>query len=227
MRRMRGNFATEETGYWPSFTDMMTAFFLVMLFLTVIAFIQSIYDAYENLRITKEIGKVSQVKEEITDLLQLELEKMVGKDQVSRGPNNSIAIEGNILFPSASAELSESGKRVAHKISVALQKVLEKEEYRRYIYMILIEGHTDKIPYDNWSLSTERAVAVVKEMLSSNPTLGRSQFAKYLAATGYSEFHPVVEGDSPEDLRKNRRISFQIILDEKVWKGDLDLLLKK
>lgn len=216
-----------EAHFWPSFTDMMTAFFLVMLFLTVIAMIQSIYDAYENIKINQELQKVSQVKGEMTDLLQLELEKIVGKDRVSRGPNNSIAIEGNILFPSASANLSESGKNIADHISVALQRILEKEAYRRYIYIILVEGHTDKIPYDNWTLSTQRAVAVVKEMLSYNSTLNKPEFAKYLAATGYSEYHPAEEGTTPEALQKNRRISFQIILDEKVWKGELDRLLKQ
>lgn len=227
MRRRR-SFATggsEREHYWPSFADMMTTFVLVMLFIAVIAFIQSIYDSYENIKINQELERVSQVKEEITDILQLELEKIVGREQVTRGPNNTLSMEGQILFPSASAEISESGLRVLEQFSKAFEKVLQNEQYRSFIYIILVEGHTDKVPDDNWKLSTERAVAVVKGMLAMNPTLGKTDFAKYFAATGYSEFHPVASGDSPDELQQNRRISFQIILDDATWQDEIKRLL--
>lgn len=217
--------AVEREHYWPSFADMMTTFVLVMLFLAMIAFIQSIYDSYEKVKIDQEIEKVSRVKEEITDILQLELTKIVGKEKVSRGPNNTLSMEGNILFAPASAEVSEEGKKILGQFSTAFQRVLENEEYRSYIYIILIEGHTDKIPYDNWRLSTDRAVAVVKAILANNPELGKPEFAKYFAATGYSEYHPVALGNSPDELQQNRRISFQIILDDVKWQGDIQKLL--
>lgn len=226
--RVRKSYAygmPEREHYWPSFADMMTTFVLVMLFIAVIAFIQSIYDSYENIKINQELERVSQVKEEITDILQLELEKIVGREQVSRGPNNTLSMEGQILFPSASAEISEAGMKVLEQFSKAFEMVLQNEQYRSYIYIILIEGHTDKIPYDNWRLSTERAVAVVKGMLSMNPNLGNTEYAKYFAATGYSEFHPVSMGDSPQDLQQNRRISFQIILDDAKWQEEIKRLI--
>jgi chemotaxis protein MotB len=204
----------------------MTTFVLVMLFLAVIAFIQSIYDSYEKATINQEIETVSQVKAEITDLLQLELTKIVGSDKVTRGPNNTLSMEGNILFPSASAEISEVGERILEQFSKAFQQVLENEKYRSYIYMILVEGHTDKIPYDNWRLSTDRAVAVVKAMLAKNPKLGKPEYAKYFAATGYSEYHPVALGNSPDELQKNRRISFQIVLDDAKWQSEIQKLIR-
>jgi chemotaxis protein MotB len=213
--------------YWPSFADMMTTVVLVMVFLAVIAYVQSIYDSYEQVSISEEIEKVGRVKEEITDSLQLELEKIVGRDQVSRGPNNTISMDGNILFPSASAEISEEGRKVLNQFSHAFQQILENEEYRHYIYIILIEGHTDKIPFDNWKLSTDRAVAVVKGLFEENPVLGQKEYAKYFAATGYSEFHPVTEGNHSSDLQKNRRISIQIILDDAKWQGELKRLIEQ
>lgn len=226
-RRSYAGGGSERDHYWPSFADMMTTFVLVMLFIAVIAFIQSIYDSYENIRINHELEKVSEIKEEITDILQLELEKIVGREQVARGPNNTLSMEGRILFPSASSEISEEGMQILGQFSKAFEKVLQNEQYRSYIYIILVEGHTDRVPDDNWRLSSDRAVAVVKGMLAMNPNLGDAEFAKYFAATGYSEFHPVAEGDDPHALQQNRRISFQIILDDAKWQEEIKKLIKE
>lgn len=227
VRRGFAAIAEEKEQYWPSFADMMTTFVLVMLFMAIIAFIQSIYDSYENIKINEELERVSTVKEEITDILQLELEKIVGREQISRGPNNSLSIEGNILFASSSAEISEEGMQILEKFSKAFEKVLLNEDYRKYIYIILVEGHTDIVPDDNWMLSAERAVAVVKAMLATNPRLAQDDLVKYFAATGYSEYHPVALGNTPDDLQKNRRISFQIILDDAKWQDEIKRLLSQ
>ncbi len=224
-RRRYVSGTSEHEHYWPSFADMMTTFVLVMLFIAVIAFIQSIYDSYENIKINQELERVSQVKDEITDILHLELEKIVGREQVTRGPNNTLSMEGRILFPTGSAEISAEGMVVLEQFSKAFEQVLLNEQYRSYIYIILVEGHTDRVPDDNWTLSTERSVAVVKGMLAMNPNLENEELVKYFAATGYSEYHPIAFGDTAEDLQQNRRMSFQIILDDAKWQNDLKLLL--
>jgi chemotaxis protein MotB len=109
----------------------------------------------------------------------------------------------------------------------AFEMIIEKEDVSQYLYIILIEGHTDRVPYDNWTLSTERAVAVVKYLLEVNKTLASDDYAKYFAATGYSEFKPVAKGMDDESLRKNRRISFQIILDDEKWQQHLYQLMSR
>lgn len=225
VRRSFANAGVEKEHYWPSFADMMTTFVLVMLFIAIIAFIQSIYDSYENSRIHQQLERVSQVKEEITDVLYLELERIIGKEQVKRGPNNTISMEGQILFPTGSAEISEAGMDVLAQFSKAFEQVLMNDAYRSYIYIILVEGHTDRVPDDNWTLSTARAVSVVKGMLTMNPHLARSDMAKYFAATGYSEYHPVALGDSANELQQNRRIAFQIILDDAKWQKEIKELI--
>lgn len=216
----------EQTSFWPSFTDMMSTIVLVMLFVALIAFIQSIFDAYEQREIKQEMAKVASVKKHISDLIQQELEDKVGKDQVVRGPNNTISIEGDILFETGQAEISERGKEILVSLAHAFEDMLQVEEISEYLYIILIEGHTDRVPYDNWTLSTQRAVAVVKYMLEVNPVLAHQDMAKYFAATGYSEYKPVVEGTDAESLSKNRRISFQIILDDEKWQNHLYQLVE-
>lgn len=215
----------ETSSFWPSFTDMMSTIVLVMLFVALIAFVQSIFDAYEQREIKREMAKVASVKKHLSDLIQQELEEKVGKDQVVRGPNNTISIEGDILFETGSAEVSDRGKEVLFPLAHALEKILMNPDVNEYLYIILIEGHTDRVPYDNWTLSTERAVAVVKYLHQVNPILAQDEYARYFAATGYSEYKPVTEGTDQESLRKNRRISFQIILDDEKWQHQLSQLM--
>ncbi len=212
--------------YWPSFTDMMAMAVLVMLFITLIAFVQAIYEAYEQTEVRQELRKTADIKKHISDRIEKKLEENVGKDKIIRGPNNTISIEGDILFPTGSAEINPAGKQILSSLSHALVEIIEDQEMNQYLYIILVEGHTDTVPYDNWTLSAERAVAVVKYLMKSNPQLQQKDYAKYLAATGYSEYKPIISGTSAEAMAKNRRISFQIILDDQKWQGKLKNLLK-
>ena len=75
--------------------------------------------------------------------------------------------------------------------------------------MLQIDGHTDTIPVrgyytDNWDLSTERALSVVRFLISMGVP------ADKLAATGYGEFQPIAEGNTAEARGKNRRIELTL-----------------
>ncbi|WP_273850883.1 OmpA/MotB family protein [Guptibacillus spartinae] len=220
-RKRRFQIQGDEEHYWPSFADMMAMIVLVMLFIAIIAFVQMIYDAYDQTVMKQELAKVADVKKHISDLIEKQLEENVGKDKVVRGPNNTISVEGDILFDTGSAEISPKGKKVLNDLADVFANLIDEEDISQYLYIILIEGHTDKVPYDNWKLSADRSVAVVKELMKANPKLNSPEYAKYLAATGYSEYKPIVEEDSKEAYEKNRRISFQIILDDEKWQGRL------
>lgn len=223
MRGRRNVFAEEkaEEHYWPSFTDMMAMVVLVFLFITTIAFVQSIYNSYEQSQVRHELTKATNVKKDISDLINKKMEDNVGRDKIIRGPNNTISIQGDVLFDSASAEVSAGGQKVLKNVADALVNIINDKELSQYIYIILIEGHTDSVPYDNWKLSSDRALAVLKYMQKANPTLGEDQYAKYLAVTGYSKYKPAVNGDTAADRQKNRRISFQIILDDNKWQNKI------
>ncbi|WP_347549491.1 OmpA family protein [Pseudalkalibacillus hwajinpoensis] len=225
-RKRRFQIESDEEHYWPSFADMMAMIVLVMLFIAIIAFVQMIYDAYDQTVMKEELAKVADVKKHISDLIEQQLEENVGKDKIVRGPNNTISVEGDILFDTGSAEVSPEGKKVLNELADVFASLVEEEDISQYLYIILIEGHTDKVPYDNWTLSADRSVAVVKELMKANPTLATPEYAKYLAATGYSEYKPVVAEETEEAFKKNRRISFQIILDDEKWQGRLKDIMK-
>ena len=75
---------------------------------------------------------------------------------------------------------------------------------------VLIEGHTDDVPYtgstliDNWDLSVKRATAIVRILQ------GKGVSPTQITAAGRSEYMPVDSNKSTEGKAKNRRI--EIIL---------------
>lgn len=74
-----------------------------------------------------------------------------------------------------------------------------------------IKGHTDNSTpvstkySDNWSLSTDRALAVLKYFLQNN-LLNPKKFS----AAGYAHYHPIYPNDTPENKALNRRVEIII-----------------
>jgi chemotaxis protein MotB len=127
-----------------------------------------------------------------------------------------ISLEEDLLFASGKYEVNSGGIAALNKLATALasQKDLE----------ILVEGHTDSIPYsmsllkDNWDLSVMRATNVVKVLLKS-PSLDPLQ----LTAAGRAEFIPIATNKTKEGRSANRRI--EMILSPNL--DDLFKLLEK
>ena len=77
-------------------------------------------------------------------------------------------------------------------------------------WVLQVSGHTDNLPIntprfrDNWDLSTERAISVVRYLVLSGIDPNR------LSATGFGQFQPIDTGTEPEALARNRRIEFKI-----------------
>ena len=113
-------------------------------------------------------------------------------------------MENKLLFKSGKWNIEFQGKQALMRLS----KVLEENPD----ISILIEGHTDNIPFtskgameSNWDLSTKRATAVVKILLENNNILPQN-----LTAAGKSEFVPIASNTTIEGRAANRRI--EIIL---------------
>ncbi|KGO86418.1 cell envelope biogenesis protein OmpA [Flavobacterium rivuli WB 3.3-2 = DSM 21788] len=119
-----------------------------------------------------------------------------------------VSMENKLLFGSGSWIVGPEGKRAV----VEVAKVLADNPD----IAVLIEGHTDNVPYagggqiaDNWDLSTKRATAIVT-IIKDNKKVD----PKNLTAAGRSEFAPVASNDTAEGKSKNRRI--EIILTPKL-----------
>jgi len=124
-----------------------------------------------------------------------------------------VSLDEKLLFKSGSFTVEPNGVSALKKLS----KVLEQNADIN----VLIEGHTDDVPYrsdvsvkDNWDLSAKRATAVVRILLDNSKTDPRR-----LTAAGRGEFLPIDKAKTSESRQKNRRT--EIILTPK-----LDELLK-
>jgi len=113
-----------------------------------------------------------------------------------------VEIQTDILFPSASAQLSPSAVGVIERLGAALAP---------YPNPIRVEGHTDNLPirtvafFSNWELSAARAGSVVRVLES------KGLAAERLAVIGYGEHRPVKSNDTPEGRNANRRVVLVIL----------------
>jgi chemotaxis protein MotB len=111
-----------------------------------------------------------------------------------------ISLEEKLLFRSGSWNIDANGRNALKKLAAVLEK--------NPGIQIMIEGHTDNVPYnpgnnqlkDNWDLSVKRATEVVRVLLEdSNIKPSR------LTAAGRSEYVPVDTRNTADARQKNRR----------------------
>ena len=116
--------------------------------------------------------------------------------------------QSEVLFDTGSAVIQDAGKQQLATFATTL-KDISAEIPSDIDWLLRVDGHTDKQPYHgklgtNWELSTARAIAVVKFLIDQGIPPNR------LAAAGFAEFRPLAEGDSEDDLRRNRRIELKL-----------------
>ena len=111
-----------------------------------------------------------------------------------------VSLDEKLLFKSASWDIDANGKNALKKLAGVLEKNPDIQ--------IMIEGHTDNVPYnpgnsqlkDNWDLSVKRATTVIRVLLE-----GSNIDPKRLTASGRSQFLPVDDHNTTDARQKNRR----------------------
>jgi chemotaxis protein MotB len=135
---------------------------------------------------------------------------LAGREGV-RVVGDRFVFSSEVLFNPGSADLAPEGRaQIAGVVSIL-------NEVRGSIpggidWIIRVDGHTDNVPLsgggafaDNWQLSQARALSVVRFMQNE---LGFPP--DRMAATGFGEYRPVAEGDTPEARAQNRRIELKL-----------------
>lgn len=119
-----------------------------------------------------------------------------------------VSLDEQLLFKTGKFDVDPKGKSAIEKLA----KVLEQNPDIN----IMIEGHTDNVPFtgkgqleDNWDLSVKRATAIVRIITSSSKVDG-----KRLTASGRGEYVPLDKANTAEARQKNRRT--EIILTPKL-----------
>jgi chemotaxis protein MotB len=131
-----------------------------------------------------------------------------GRDDVQI-VGDRFVFQSEVLFAQGQAVVAVEGQDQLAKLAVALADIATKipEDIN---WVLQVDGHTDDIPIragryaDNWDLSTERALSVVRFLNQQGLPANR------LAAAGYGEFQPLDAADNDDARRKNRRIELKI-----------------
>jgi chemotaxis protein MotB len=110
-----------------------------------------------------------------------------------------VSLDEKLLFKSGKWEVDPKGASALNKLSTVL---VENPDIN-----VMIEGHTDNVPYkgstgisDNWDLSVKRSTSIVKILLKN-----KNLDAKRIIAAGRGEFSPIDTTNTKEGRAKNRR----------------------
>lgn len=119
-----------------------------------------------------------------------------------------VSLDEQLLFKSGSTVVDPKGVNAIKQLASVLAVHPDIN--------IMVEGHTDDVPYianasikDNWDLSVKRATAIVRILMENNKIEG-----KRIIAAGRSKYVPVIDSKAPDARRKNRRT--EIILTPKL-----------
>ncbi|MEE9350454.1 MAG: OmpA family protein [Flavobacteriaceae bacterium] len=153
-------------------------------------------DELEQLMAAKE-AKMQHLKTAVSNALQ----NFEGKGLTVHRKNGKVyvSMENKLLFGSGSWAVGNQGKEAVKSLASVLQQNADIN--------VLIEGHTDNVPYsgnnsitDNWDLSTKRATAIVRILVNNsvNP--------KQITAAGRGKYVPIDSNSTSNGKAKNRRI---------------------
>ena len=111
-----------------------------------------------------------------------------------------VSMENKLLFKSGSWKVQPDGRKAIKQLSNVLAGNPEIN--------VLIEGHTDNVPYsgkgvikNNWDLSTKRATAIIDLLLTNKLVLPQN-----ITAAGRGEFFPIASNSNEKGRSANRRI---------------------
>lgn len=120
-----------------------------------------------------------------------------------------VSLDEKLLFETGRWNIDIKGQQALKNLAPVLE--------RNPDINIMVEGHTDDVPYrsgvgnieDNWDLSVKRATSIVKVLLD-NSNINPSR----ITAAGRGPYHPVDPAKTTEARSKNRRT--EIILTPKL-----------
>ena len=158
-----------------------------------------------NAALVEKVEELKQYRSEFFGKLRALLANKPGIQVIG----DRFVFQSEVLFPLGSADLAPAGvsqmaalagtiKDIAATIPPELQWVLR------------VDGHTDPQPTkggyfaSNWELSAARAITVVKLLIVYGVP------PEHLAASGFGEFQPFAQGDTPEAYAKDRRIELRL-----------------
>jgi len=141
-------------------------------------------------------NELNKLKAQLAQRPEPQAQPAPGWESVPGGAMTSI--EGTLLFDSGRAIIKPSGKQTLDQVAAVIGKKFPR-------YDIYVFGHTDSTPIqksgwkDNYELSCQRALAVVRVLRSSGVD-------QKLAAAGWGDQLPVADNRAATARKANRRV---------------------
>ncbi len=194
-----------EGHVWVVFGDLMAGVLglFVLLFVWALVFQVDLSAALEAEKAALEAEKAARAEEQKRlAALEAALARPLASGQITL-VDGRIGIAGSVLFDLYSAELRGEGVELLQEIAGPLAAFLARADE-----MVMVGGFTDDLAIrgderkfeDNWQLSTERALTVVRTLARHGVPADR------LFAAGFGAHHPAVPNVDDAARAKNRRV---------------------
>ncbi len=151
------------------------------------------------------------------------LRDVLGERPEIRVVGDRFVFQSEVLFPPASAELSDRGQQQIREIARVLTEITRRIP-PDVPWVLRVDGHADRNPIrsprfaSNWELSAARAIAVAQLLIAEGLPANR------VAATAFGDNQPLDDRDTPEAYARNRRIELRRQQQPELHRVRLDLL---
>jgi chemotaxis protein MotB len=137
------------------------------------------------------------------------LRDVLGERPEVRIVGDRFVFQSEVLFPPASADLSDRGQAQIRAIARIFQDLVALIP-PDVNWVLRVDGHADRNPIrssrfaSNWELSAARAIAVAQLLIQEGLPATR------VAATAFGDNQPLDTADTPEAHARNRRIELRL-----------------
>jgi chemotaxis protein MotB len=158
-----------------------------------------------NAALASKVQELSRYRSEFFGRLR----EVLGNNPGVRIVGDRFVFQSEVLYQTGSAEIGTRGRKQLAQLAETLHRIASKIP-KDINWILQVDGHTDSVPIStarypsNWELSTDRAISVVKFLISQRIP------AERLAATGFGEHQPLDTRDDEIAFRRNRRIELKL-----------------
>ncbi len=192
--------------FWPSFTDLMTSLFFIMLVLYVLTYIKL---QSEKKATEEELKRIKNIDNAIKALP----ERYFRYDAKYK----RFSLVENVQFDKGSDSIKIVSRQYLLDVGKSIKDLIEKLKTENFSggktkYVVIIEGMSSNDGYvDNFPLSYKRAWAVLKLWTNNNIALDQNVCEVQIAGSGSEGIGRLPKNSENLDDSKNQRILIQII----------------